>query len=113
MVWLIEHNEDVHPILGIALGDSDEVVMRVPVAAGSGADGSSLRDLRLGVEPGFTVLAVRRGGGYRYRPRGAAVLQAGDELIASGPDEGRELLAEICGYRLVDHDDGETRLEPV
>lgn len=113
MVWLIEHNEDVHPILGIALGDSDEVVMRVPVAAGSEADGSSLRGLRLGVEPGFTVLAIRRGGGYRYRPRGSTVLQAGDELIASGPDEGRELLAGICGYRLADGDDDQTRLEPV
>ena len=113
MVWLIEKNEDVHPILGIALGDSDEVVVRIPVAAGSEADGSSLRGLRLGVEPGFTVLAIRRGGRYRYRPRGAAVLEDGDELIASGPDEGRERLAEICGFRLSDGDDGETRLEPV
>ncbi|HQP88575.1 MAG TPA: potassium channel protein, partial [Thermoanaerobaculia bacterium] len=31
MVWIIEQEEDVHPILNIALGDSDEVVMKVPV----------------------------------------------------------------------------------
>ena len=34
MVWLIEEKEELHPILSIALGDSDEVVVRVPVRAG-------------------------------------------------------------------------------
>ena len=39
--------------------------------------------------------------------------QAGDELIASGPDEGQALLAERCGYRLVEDDDtGEIELVP-
>lgn len=114
MVWLIEKQEDVHPILGIALGDSDEVVMQLPVAGDSEADGSSLGELRLDTEPGFTVLAVRRGGQYRYRPRGQVTLGAGDQLIASGPDEGRQRLAEICGWRLVGHDDdSEMGFEPV
>ena len=37
-----------------------------------------------------------------------------DELIASGPDEGREFLVMRCGWRLVDPDgDGERELEPV
>ena len=36
MVWLIEQREELHPILRIALGESDEVVVRVPVAAGLG-----------------------------------------------------------------------------
>jgi uncharacterized protein with PhoU and TrkA domain len=108
MVWLIEQREDVHPILGIALGESDEVVVRVPVAAGSAADGASLRSLELTVDPGFSVLAVRRGGKYLYRPRGSTVLRAGDELIASGPDEGRALLAERFGWRLeADEETGE------
>ena len=114
MVWLIEQREDVHPILGLALGDSDDVVVRVPVAAGSEAEHALLSELRLNIEPGFTVLAIRRGGQYLYRPRGRARLRTGDELIASGPDEGRELLALRCGWRLVDPDgDGEMELEPV
>ncbi|NIS34223.1 MAG: hypothetical protein GWN07_26760 [Actinobacteria bacterium] len=114
MVWLIEHREDVHPILGLALGDSDEVVVRVPVGVGSEADGALLSDLQLNIEPGFTVLAIRRGGQYVYRPRGRVRLLADDELIASGPDEGRELLALRCGWHLVDPDgDGEMELEPV
>jgi uncharacterized protein with PhoU and TrkA domain len=105
MVWLIEQREDLHPILGIALGETDEVVVRDPVAEGSAADGSSLRELELNVDPGFSVLAVRRGGRYLYRPRGAAVLRVGDELIATGPDEGRALLAERFGWRLETDDE--------
>src|SRR5688572_29017927 len=60
MVWIIEQEEDIHPILGIALGDSDEVVMRVPVAHGAMADGAALSELQLDIDPGFHVLAVRR-----------------------------------------------------
>ena len=80
MVWLVEKREDVHPILGLALGDSDEVVIKVPVGADSEADGALLSELRLNIEPGFTVLGIRRGGQYIYRPRGRARLLAGDEF---------------------------------
>jgi uncharacterized protein with PhoU and TrkA domain len=114
MVWLIEEREELHPILSIALGDSDEVVVRVPVAEGSEADGASLAELGIETEPGFHVLAVRRGGRYLYRPRGDVRLEAGDELIASGPDEGHPLLAELCGWELhEDADTGEHRLDPL
>jgi uncharacterized protein with PhoU and TrkA domain len=114
MVWLIEEKEELHPILSIALGDSDEVVVRVPVAAGSQADGASLAELQLDIEPGFHVLAVQRGGRYIYRPDGLVRLQPGDELIASGPDEGHALLAAKCGWRLTEDDDtGEHTLAPL
>ena len=113
MVWLVEKQEDLHPILGIALGDSDDVVTKLTVADGSPADGASLATLHLDIEPGYSVLAIRRGGQYIYRPRAAVELAGGDEIIATGPDEGRELLAAVCGWRLVDQaDDGEMELEP-
>ncbi len=114
MVWLIEQGEAVHPILSIALGESDEVVTRIPVAAGSRADGATLSELRLNLEPGFSVLAVRRGGRYFYRPRGGVLLRPDDQLIAVGPDEGRPLLAEILGWRWrADEETGEHVLEPL
>ena len=114
MILLVEHGEEVHPILEIALGDSDEVVVDLPVALGSGADGASLRDLALSIEPGFTVLAIRRAGRYLYHPRGSAVLTAGDQIIASGPDEGREALAERLGWHLVREEEGlEDELQPM
>jgi uncharacterized protein with PhoU and TrkA domain len=114
MVWLIEQKEELHPILSIALGEADEVVVRMPVAAGSLVDGRSLAELGLDIEPGFHILAVRRGGRYVYRPRGHVTLHAGDELIASGPDEGQVRLAERCGWRLVeDEETGEQDLIPL
>lgn len=114
MVWLIEQHEAIHPILSIALGETDEVVVRVPVAEGSRADHATLKQLQLNIEPGFSVLAVRRGGRYFYRPRGSVMLLPGDELIASGPDEGREMLAELLGYQLImDEEDGGYDLVPL
>lgn len=114
MTWVVEQGESVHPILELALGESDEVVVELPIAAGSVADGRTLAELQLNIEPGFTVLALRRGQRYLYRPRGRQSLHAGDEVIASGPDEGREQLAARFGWQLLrDHETGEDELVPV
>src|SRR5918997_1248128 len=113
LVWLVQEDEELHPILAIALGHADEVVVRVPVAAGAPADGKSLQSLCMETETGFYLLAIRRGGRYLYRPRASVVLRAGDDLIATGPDEGHAILAELCGYVLIeDEDTGEDQLVP-
>jgi uncharacterized protein with PhoU and TrkA domain len=113
MVWLVEQNEEVHPVLGLALGDSDEVIARVPVRAGSPLDGKTLREAKLELETGLYLLAIRRAGRYIYRPRGHVRLEGGDELIATGPDDGRDRLAELAGYRVLEDDDtGEIELVP-
>jgi uncharacterized protein with PhoU and TrkA domain len=114
MVWLIEEGEELHPVLQAALGEADDVVVRMPVAAGSALDGAVLRAAQLGDDTGFHLLALRRGGRYVYRPRAGVRIQAGDELLAHGPWEGRDDLAEQCGYRLVDDEDtGTYELEPL
>jgi uncharacterized protein with PhoU and TrkA domain len=113
MVWLVEQNEEMHPVLGLALGDSDEVIGRVPVAPGSELDGRTLREAKLELETGSYLLAIRRAGRYIYRPRGNVRLQAGDELIAIGPDDGRDRLAELAGFRVLEDDDtGQIELVP-
>ncbi|MDP1807729.1 MAG: TrkA C-terminal domain-containing protein, partial [Acidimicrobiales bacterium] len=113
LVWLVSEGEELHPILAIALGHADEVVVRVPVAEGAAADGQSLQSLSMETETGFYLLAIRRGGRYLYRPRASVILRAGDDLIATGPDEGHALLAELCGYVLIeDEDTGEDQLVP-
>jgi uncharacterized protein with PhoU and TrkA domain len=113
MVWLVEQGEALHPILDLALGEAEEVAVRVPVGAGSQADGRSLKSLRLETETGMYLLAIRRDRRYVYRPRADVVLRAGDELIATGPDEGHALLAELCGYHLIEDDEtGEEELVP-
>lgn len=114
MVWLVEHGEDLHPVLTAALGESDEVIVRMPIADTAPLAGRLLQDARLEMETGFYLLAIRRGGRYIYRPRPSVVLQAGDDLIASGPDEGRDRLGELCGYRVHDDEDtGEIELVPL
>jgi uncharacterized protein with PhoU and TrkA domain len=105
MVWLVEQGEEMHPVLGLALGDSDEVIARVPVGAGSQLEGKTLHEAKLELETGTYLLAIRRAGRYIYRPRGPVRLEAGDELIAIGPDDGRDRLAELAGFRVLEDDD--------
>lgn len=113
MVWLVEKGEEMHPVLAVALGESDEVIVRFPIAEASPFDGAALAGTHLGADTGFHLLALRRSGRYAYRPRGVQ-LAVGDEVIAAGPAEGRTLLAEQCGYRLIEDDDtGEIELVPV
>ena len=114
MVWLVERNTELHPVLGMALGDADDVFLRLPIGTGSPMDGASLMSLELPMEPGYHVLAIERDDRYQYRPRGTARLKAGDHILATGPEEGQEALAAMAGWRLVeDEDTGEIELEPL
>ncbi len=100
MVWIVEKGEEVHPVLSAAVGESDEVVLKLTVVSGSPADGRTLGSLRLETETGMYVLAVNRGGRWSYRPRDTYSLQGGDSLLASGAPEGLEPLAELFGQEL-------------
>jgi len=111
MVWLITDDVEFHPVLAMALGESDVVAMRVPVADGCAAAGRRLDDLEIEIEPGFHLLALLRGGRYLYRPHGSTTLMVGDVLIATGPYEGRPHLARMFGWHLVDSDEDDPTSE--
>ena len=100
MVWMVEEGEEIHPVLSVAVSESDEVVFKLSVAAGSLADGKSLGDLQLETETGMYVLAVNRGGRWTYRPRDTYTLRGGDSLLVTGAPEGLEPLAELFGQVL-------------
>jgi uncharacterized protein with PhoU and TrkA domain len=100
MVWMVEEGEEVHPVLSAAVGESDEVVVKLTVSVGSPADGKSLEDLQLETETGMFALAVNRGGRWTYRPRDTYTLRGGDSLLATGAPEGLEPLAELFGQEL-------------
>ncbi len=100
MVWMVEKGEEIHPVLSAAVGESDEIVLKLTVSPGSPADGKSLEALRLETETGMYALAVNRGGRWAYRPRDTYVLRAGDSLLATGAPEGLEPLAELFGQEL-------------
>ena len=114
IVSLVLEDEDIHPVLALALGDTDDVVVQVPVASGSEADDSTLGSLGLAVDPGYHVLAIRRAASYIYNPSRTVRLWVGDELIASGPEEGRDRLAAIFGYSMdIDEETGHVELTPI
>ncbi|MEM7323587.1 MAG: TrkA C-terminal domain-containing protein [Actinomycetota bacterium] len=113
MVWLIEKSSDLHPVLQVALGDTDDIVVRIPVGEGAQAVDRALGDLDLPIEPGFNVLAIERDERYLYRPRRHIQLRVDDVVLASGPEEGRSPLAELLGWRLVEGDEDEWVLEPL
>jgi uncharacterized protein with PhoU and TrkA domain len=102
MVWVVEKGEEVHPVLSVAIGESDEVVLKLTVSPGSPADGKSLGSLKIETETGMYVLAVNRGGRWTYRPRDTFVLRGGDTLLVTGAPEGLEPLAELFGQDLED-----------
>ena len=100
MVWMVEKGEDIHPVLSAAVGESDEIVLKLTVSPGSPADGKSLETLQLETETGMYELAVNRGGRWTYRPRDSYVLRGGDTLLATGVPEGLEPLADLFGQEL-------------
>jgi uncharacterized protein with PhoU and TrkA domain len=96
MTWLIEHGEELHPVVQMALEETEEVVTETLVERGSRADGRSLRQLQVETETGMFVLAVQRGRRWIYRPRPRFELQAGDRVISIGPEEGAAELEALC-----------------
>jgi uncharacterized protein with PhoU and TrkA domain len=100
MVWMVENDEEVHPVLSAAVSESEEVVLKLTVSDGSPADGKILGDLKLETETGMFALAVNRGGRWTYRPRDTYTLRGGDSVLATGASEGLEPLAELFGQEL-------------
>ncbi len=107
MTWYVEHGEPLHPVVQMALEETEETSAETTVAPGSAADGRSLRDLRVETETGMFVLGIQRGARWTYRPRGTFVLRAGDRLLSIGPEEGEEELLALCGATPVDDSAGE------
>jgi uncharacterized protein with PhoU and TrkA domain len=96
MTWYVEHGEPLHPVVQMALEETEETFAETVVEEGSPAEGTSLRELRVETETGMFVLAVQRGARWTYRPRAGFVFTAGDRLISVGPEEGEEELLELC-----------------
>ncbi|MFC7235128.1 potassium channel family protein [Halosegnis marinus] len=94
-----------HPVIQEAVLESDEILARYGVAAGSRLDGATLGDVAVKTETGMRVIAVRRGDGSRapsgketgwvVSPGPGTRLHADDVLIAKGTRAGAERLAEL------------------
>jgi uncharacterized protein with PhoU and TrkA domain len=96
MTWPVEQGVELHPVIAMALEETEEVAAETIVEAGSRAEGRSLKDLALETETGMSVLAIQRGRRWIYRPRAGLTLEAGDRLISIGPEEGAGDLQALC-----------------
>jgi uncharacterized protein with PhoU and TrkA domain len=97
MTWYVEQGEPLHPVVQMALEETEETSIETVVQPGAPAEGRSLSQLQVETETGMFVLGIQRGARWTYRPRGTFVLHAGDRLISVGPEEGEEELLALCG----------------
>jgi uncharacterized protein with PhoU and TrkA domain len=97
MTRLVELGEELHPVVAAALVESDEFGHESIMGVASPAAGKSIKELSIETETGMFVLAVQRGRRWTYRPKPRFVLEAGDRIIAIGPDEGGEELDRLVG----------------
>jgi uncharacterized protein with PhoU and TrkA domain len=102
MTWYVEHGDALHPVVQMALEETEETSAETVVQPGSPADGRTLAELRFETETGMFVLAIQRGTRWVYRPRGVFTLLAGDRLISVGPEEGEDELVALCGEQPVE-----------
>ena len=93
---------DTHVVVQEAVEASDEVLVRVPVDAGSTLAGATLGDERVKTQTGMRVVAVRRAGAadsdetWVVEPGPGTAVRAGDVLLAKGTRSGADRLRDLA-----------------
>ncbi|WP_135611978.1 potassium channel family protein [Methanococcoides sp. AM1] len=87
---------DLHPIITIAVRESDEVIAKIQVDGCSPIIGKSLRELNLGTETGVHIMAIKRDERWVYSPGARTMVREGDLLIGRGSQTSEEALLEMC-----------------
>ncbi|MEL4304654.1 potassium channel family protein [Methanococcoides sp. LMO-2] len=87
---------DLHPIITIAVRESDEVMIKMQVDGCSPIIGKSLRELKLETETGIHIMAIKRDERWVYSPVPRTMVREGDILIGRGSQTSEEALLEMC-----------------
>ena len=81
----------VHPVVQLAVQESDEIISRAEVAAGSRLDGTSVTDGVPGTDATMSIIAIRRPeAGWLLVADADAELRGGDIVIAKGTQTAAE-----------------------
>jgi len=89
-----------HPVVEEAVHESDEVIVRLVVGAGSTLDGATLSEREVKTETGMRVIAVRHDDEERswdISPGPGTQLDAGDVIVAKGTRAGADRLGALAG----------------
>jgi uncharacterized protein with PhoU and TrkA domain len=88
-----------HPVVAAAVEESDEIITRLTIEAGSTLDGTTLGDEQVSTETGMRVIAVRRAkdadDGWVISPGPETALHNGDVILVKGTRAGAERLTEL------------------
>lgn len=84
---VILRDVELHPVLKMAIRTSDSATTQVTLHADSPYAGHTLGEIELESDTGMRVLSVKRGRRWTTNVGSAFRLQAGDLLIAVGPEE--------------------------
>lgn len=76
-----------HPVLALSIRDSDTTICLAKVAPVSVMANRTLGQMRLAVNSGMAVIAIRRDDDYIFGPDKHTEIKPGDILIARGPEE--------------------------
>jgi uncharacterized protein with PhoU and TrkA domain len=92
-----------HPVVEAAVGETDEMIVRVVVQQGSDLEGDTIGEVKQDAGSGVQVLAIRRGddgegtqGDWLLSPDRDVDLRGGDHLIAKGTRAGAERLGDLA-----------------
>jgi di/tricarboxylate transporter len=88
----------------------EEMIFSIRIPAGSGPDGSTLEQAKLGETLGILVLAIDRGSNRKLAPRPDFLLRAGDILQVKGSLQDVQQLLRIQGVNIEKVD--ETKIPP-
>lgn len=89
---------DLHPIIAMAVRESDEVIMKIQISSMSKIVGKTLKSLKLEAETGIYILAIKRENKWLYSVNGKIIFEENDILIARGSKVSEEALIELCSY---------------
>jgi len=77
-----------HPVLAMSIKESETTISLAKVTPNSILNGKTFGDVRLSSQCGMFVIAIKRNREYVFGPGKNTMIEAGDILIAKGPEDG-------------------------
>ena len=85
-----------HPVIQMSIQESEVTIERATVSDDSILVGKKFGDIRLGSISGMYVIAIKRGIQFIYGPDKFTTINAGDVLIARGPEESADYFMDLA-----------------
>ena len=85
-----------HPVIQMSIQESEVTIEKATVSEDSIMVGKTFGEMRLGSISGMYVIAIKRGKEFIYGPNKFTKIEAGDVLIARGPEESADYFIDLA-----------------